>query len=181
MGFAEGRVNARGWPTRSPRDTLGEMARRVLGLLALSVLGCSSSTTNENGGGGGVSSGGASSGGASGAPAGGSGGGGSCSPATCWPAVDKSLACGAKWANCKAAGDCQAKAENIVDQLCKGVLPADIPIIAAPVIECIASDKVLSPACFGVACVGPGKKCSAAGLGEHCCAPLTCGADGNCK
>ncbi|MCK6533097.1 MAG: hypothetical protein L6Q84_09005 [Polyangiaceae bacterium] len=158
------------------------MGHRVLWVLVLSVLGCSSSTTNENGGGGGASSGGASTGGASGASSGGSGGGGTCSPASCWPAVDKSPACAGKWANCKAAGDCQAKAQNIVDQLCKGVVPADIPLIAAPVIECIASDKALSPLCYGVACKAkPGDKCSAVGLGEHCCAPLTCGADGNCK
>ncbi|MCC6902570.1 MAG: hypothetical protein IT377_26600 [Polyangiaceae bacterium] len=151
------------------------MERWVLLLMAAAAAACSSSTTNEGGGGG------SSTGGAGGA-SGGSGGGSSCSPANCWAEVEKSPTCGSKFQSCKTTGDCLNKAENIVAQLCSGIVPADIPVIAAPLVACIAADKVLSPLCYGVPCLTkPGDKCSAVGLGEHCCAPMACGGDAKCQ
>ena len=186
MGFAEGRVNARGWPTRSPRDTLGEMARRVLGLLALSVLGCSSSTTNESpsgtGGSGGSSTGGSSAGGSGGSPAGGSGTGGGvleCPWGDCLKAVNNSP-CKPLAVQCLKPADCQdiaAYATCSCGELPGCNYPGD-PSSGA-LLTCIAESPVLAPLCLGLPkCIPLGKSCATSQV--TCCAGLVCMA-GTCK
>jgi len=186
MGFAEGRVNARGWPTRSPRDTVGAMVRRVLGLLALSVLGCSSSTTNESpsgtGGSGGSSTGGSSAGGSGGSPAGGGGTGGGvleCPWGDCLKAVNNSP-CKPLAVQCLKPADCQdiaAYATCSCGELPGCNYPGD-PSSGA-LLTCIAESPVLAPLCLGLPkCIPLGKSCATSQV--TCCAGLVCMA-GTCK